>query len=178
MSKEPEAYNTISTVEGQSFVDYLEKYAPELYVFYEQLQDQGPDAMLLEIDNCTQFMINILQHLDENQDLPDLLDVLYNINMMYGGISKYLLYILKLFKAWRVEFISEGLLLNYNENYNYQVNVDQITYDVNITHHNRWNMSQYDWLEPAVGTDRELCEKQRNQDALYMVTRYGDIKIS
>ena len=178
MSKEPEAYNTISTVEGQSFVDYLEKYAPELYVFYEQLQDQGPDAMLLEIDNCTQFMINILQHLDENQDLPDLLDVLYNINMMYGGISKYLLYILKLFKAWRVEFISEGLLLNYNENYNYQVNVDQITYDVNITHHNRWNMSQYDWLEPAVETDRELCEKQRNQDALYMVTRYGDIKIS
>ena len=68
--------------------------------------------------------------------------------------------------------------LNYNENYNYQVNVDQVTYDVNITHRNRWNVSQYDWIEPAAETDRELCEKQRSQDALYMVTRYGDIKIS
>jgi len=178
MSKEPEAYNTISTAEGQSYVEYLEKYAPDLYVYYEQLADQGPDAMLLEIDNCTQFMINLIQHLDDTIELPELLDVLYNINMMYGGISKYLLYILKLFKAWRVEFISEGLLLNYNENYNYQVNVDQITYDVNITHRNRWNVSQYDWIEPAVKTDRELCEKQRSEDALYMVTRYGDIKIS
>ena len=178
MSKEPEAYNTISTLEGQSFVEYLEKYVPDLYVFYEQLQDQGPDAMLLEIDNCTQFIINLIQHLDDTTELPELLDVLYNINMMYGGISKYLLYILKLFKAWRVEFISEGLLLNYNENYNYQVNVDQITYDVNITHRNRWNVSQYDWIEPAVETSRELCEKQRSDDALYLVTRYGDIKIS
>ena len=178
MSKEPEAYNTVSTLEGQSFVEYLEKYVPDLYVFYEQLQDQGQDAMLLEIDNCTQFMINVIQRLDETEEFADLLDVLYNINMMYGGISKYLLYILKLFKAWRVEFISEGLLLNYNENYNYQVNVDQVTYDVNITHRNRWNVSQYDWIEPAAETDRELCEKQRSQDALYMVTRYGDIKIS
>ena len=178
MSKEPEAYNTVSTLEGQSFVEYLEKYVPDLYVFYEQLQDQGQDAMLLEIDNCTQFMISVIQRLDETEEFADLLDVLYNINMMYGGISKYLLYILKLFKAWRVEFISEGLLLNYNENYNYQVNVDQVTYDVNITHRNRWNVSQYDWIEPAAETDRELCEKQRSQDALYMVTRYGDIKIS
>ena len=178
MSKEPEAYNTVSTLEGQSFVEYLEKYVPDLYVFYEQLQDQGQDAMLLEIDNCTQFMISVIQRLDETEEFADLLDVLYNINMMYGGISKYLLYILKLFKAWRVEFISEGLLLNYNENHNYQVNVDQVTYDVNITHRNRWNVSQYDWIEPAAETDRELCEKQRSQDALYMVTRYGDIKIS
>lgn len=178
MSKEPEAYNTISTEEGQPFVDYLEKYVPELYIFYEQLQDQGEDAMLLEVDNCTQFMISVIQRLDDTEEFSDLLDVLYNINMMYGGISKYLLYILKLFKAWRVEFISEGLLLNFNENYNYQVNVDQITYDVNITERDRWNISQYDWLEPAFEVVHEVCEKQRNQDALYLVTKYGDIKIS
>lgn len=179
MSKEPEAYNTISTEEGQPYIDYLEKFSPELYAFYYTNVDNGINTIMLEIDNMTQYLINVVQNQDNDLDLRDLTEVFYSINMLFGGISKYLMYILKLFKAWRVEFISDGLLLKYNEKYEWQVNVDQITPDVKMNMPKvRWNVTQYDWIEIEKETDKDFCEKNRNEDALFLITKYGDIKLS
>ena len=42
----------------------------------------------------------------------------------------------------------------------------------------RWNYTQYHWVEPDVKVNNTLCDNLTVDDELYLITRYGDIKIS
>ena len=135
------------------------------------------------MDNCAQFLIQIINdHKTELFPLNDIRNTINQLNMMVGGVSKYLLYILKLFKAYSVDFVTENNILAIDEEFNYQLNIDQMHFEANMRFPLRWNMSQYEWVNREVPDWNEfnfgLHDGQYTSDGVYMETMFGDVKIS
>lgn len=172
------------TVDGLPYIDYLEAKDELLFLEYERcVSNEDINVLILEMDNCAQFLIQIINdHKTELFQLNEIRNTIDSMNMMTGGISKYLLYILKLFKAYSVDFITDGNILNIDEDFNYQLNLDNLEVRYDIEYNNRWNMSQYDWLETSVDgqiiKERNFNDMNTNSDAVFFKTPFGDVKIS
>lgn len=177
----PSAYGEkYPTVDGIAYADWLEIHDEALFLQFESVTtNEDPNMAVMEMDNIAQFIISILN--DHSNDMFKLLNLKATINqanMLVGGVSKYLLYILKLFKAYSTDFITEGNILQISDKYNYQVNVDEIYTKYNIQMTQRWNMSQYDWLDTSKLKPTNFKDELTIEDGVYMCTQYGDVKIS
>lgn len=172
------------TTDGISYIDYLEDKDELLFLEFERCtSNEDINVVILEMDNCAQFLIQIINdHKTELFPLYNLRNTINQLNMMVGGVSKYLLYILKLFKAYSADFITENNILSIDENYNYQLSVDQMAFNVDMSFYPRWNMSQYDWLQREVpdwkADQLGLADTCAMSDGVYIHTKFGDVKIS
>lgn len=177
----PQSYgDEYPTVDGISYIDWLEKNDETLFLEFEKVTStEDVNVAILEMDNIAQFMIQILNdHSNEIYKLLNLKTSLNQANMMVGGVSKYLLYILKLFKAYSADFITDNNILQIDDYYNYQVNIDEIYTKYDFMYRDRWNMSQYDWLENDGVNNKSFQDKSMISDGVYITTPYGDVKIS
>lgn len=180
----PQAYGeNYPTVEGLPYADYLETHDEILFLEFERCSSsEDINTMILEMDNMAQFLIQIINdHKTELFPLNNIRNAINQLNMMIGGISKYLLYILKLFKAYSTDFITDNNILTMDDEFNYQVNIDQMFFDVDIAMTQRWNMSQYDWVEakyPDEDPKNVFADMSTNSDGVFLVTPDGDVKIS
>ena len=181
----PSAYgDKYPTIDGISYIDYLEDKDELLFLEFERCaSNEDINVLILEMDNCAQFLIQIINdHKTELFPLNDIRNTINQLNMMVGGVSKYLLYILKLFKAYSVDFVTENNILAIDEEFNYQLNIDQMHFEANMRFPLRWNMSQYEWVNREVPDWSEfnfgLHDGQYTSDGVYMETMFGDVKIS
>lgn len=181
-NKRPEVFDAVGN-EDKPWYIYLDEIDPLLaYQFDLTILHNDADEISLEFDNISTALLDIvkLQESEQNGAFPDIKEVIFSTGMIYGGISQYLQYIIKLFKAWRVEFLGDGQsLIIMGDNDDYLLIVDQITSTVNIKINTpRWNYTQYHWIEAADDTHNIICDSLTNFDEVYMHTKYGDIKIS
>lgn len=174
------------TLDGKTYEQWLELNEPSLYRRYlEQLaSDDGAQGIVDELDNCTQFLIDLLEKEGEGI-FRDISQILYQANTLYGGISKYMMYILKMFKSYSVDFITESTMMLLSERYNYQKNLGQFTPEGKIRLKLRWNVSQYDQvvIQREDGSDpfhhRPIkLDRQESFDRVFYVTPYGEVQIS
>ena len=145
------------------------------------MTNEDVNILILEVDNIVQTLIQIISSFqtdDESYRFENIVNGLNQANMIVGGISKYLIYIIKLFKAYSVDFIADTSLLSISDRYNYQKNIEQPYFNVNITTHDRWNMSQYDYLEKPYHDKTDVSDNNLIKDSVFVVTPYGDILIS
>ena len=180
----PSAYGSkYPTVNGISYADWLEANDEILFLEFERCtSSEDINTIILEMDNMAQFLIQIINdHKTELFPLSNIINTINQLNMLVGGVSKYLLYILKLFKAYSTDFITDNNILTMSDEYNYQVNIDQMFMDVNMTIRRRWNMSQYDWVDikyPEEDPKDVFADMTSVNDGVYLVTDFGDVKIS
>ena len=173
-----------------TYQDILKKIDPILYAEYERVKSPfditNPtdeelakrENLIIEIDNLTQELIQYFSELGRDS-LPNSLrieKVLDVTQRFMNGLSKYLLYILKTFKAYAVDFISEGGLLKMGPDREYQLNFDSIWTHVEHTQRDRVNIGSNDrvkikYLKPVAKTI------QSNHDSLKLRMIYGDVAI-
>ena len=181
-NKQPDKFNATGN-EDKSWYRFLEEIDPNLaYHFDLTILHDDADEISMEMDNISTALLDIVKNQESaaNGSFPDIKEVIFSSGMIYGGMSQYLQYIIKLFKAWRVEFLGEGnALILMGDDDDYLLIVDQLTPNVNIKINTpRWNYTQYHWVEPAEDNNVTLCDEHAIHDDVYMHTRYGEIKIS
>lgn len=179
VTKEPDKFDA-GPNENKPFMEYLSENDGQLAFLADDIINRGPADLSMEMDNIANFLIEILIDLenDRNGDFPDMRESLFQTNMMYGGLSQHLLHVIRLFKAWSVEFIGEkSALIITSEDSDPLIMVDQMTPNYNITQKYRWNITQDHWLD-FNGDDETVWDDVLIEDACYLVTRYGDILIS
>lgn len=170
---------------GVSFADYLEQADITLYTHYEKYvgNDETLEPLILELDNMVQFLIDLFkQSSTTNYQLNNIINALNGLNLLGGGVSQYLLYLLKMFKAYTADFLSDTKLITLGEDYQYQLNIDQVTCSGEVTKWFRWNCSMWDWLEVNIPggnpwTFKPVNDHQTNADSVYLVTPWGDVCI-
>lgn len=187
----PEVFNQTRGAEvPTTYQDILRQIDPILYAEYERVKVpfdiSNPtdeelarrENLIIELDNLTQELIQYLTNLSRNT-LPNSLrmeKVLDMTQRFMNGLSKYLLYILKTFKAYAIDFISEGGLLKMGPDREYQLNFDSIWTHVRHNQNERMNIGSNDrikvkYLKPIAKTI------QSNHDSLKISTIYGDVAI-
>ena len=136
------------------------------------------ENLTIEIDNLTQELITFFNELprDTYPNSMKVQDVLDTTQRFMNGLSKYLLYILKTFKAYTVDFISEGGILKMGPDMEYQLNFD------NIWTHVRYNLSE----RMNIGSNDRITIKykkpvaltlQSSHDYIKLNTLYGDVEV-
>ena len=141
------------------------------------------EPLILELDNMVQFLIELFKQSSiSDYPLDRIINGLNGLNLLGGGVSQYLLYLLKMFKAYTADFMSDTKLITLGEDYQYQLNIEQITCSGDVTKWDRWNMSMWDWIEVNIPggnpwTYRPVHDFQTNADSVYMCTPWGDVCI-
>lgn len=187
----PEVFNqTRGSEVPTTYQDILRQIDPFLYAEYERIKAPfdltNPtdeelakrENLIIEIDNLTQELIQYFSDLSRHT-LPNSIrieKILDTTQRFMNGLSKYLLYILKTFKAYSVDFISEGGLLKMGPDREYQLNFDNIWTHVRHNQNERMNIGSNDririkYLKPIAKTI------QSNHDSLKLVTIYGDVAV-
>lgn len=180
----PESYNmSVKTVEGKMYIDYLEEADSLLFLEFERVfENEDPNLLILEVDNIIQTLLMIVKNEEKGMlKFNNITNGLNQANMIVGGISKYLIYIIKLFKAYSVDFLTDSNLYNLDAEYNFTKQVDQMYTKVNYTEHRRMNVSQYDYVyidREADFSVKTIAEKMISADEIIVETQFGDTKIS
>lgn len=178
----PTSYNHIPDVVGKSYVDYLSENDSALYLLYEDIianSVENVEPLIMEMDNLTQFLIDYVKSYATTQyPLTNIQNTIYDSNILIAGVSKYLMYILKLFKAYTADFITDTNIFQINESQNYQLNLCQVTPKVDIMMHLRWNVSQYDWIETPDYVDTYFKDICQEDDAVIISQHHGDVDIT
>lgn len=178
--KVPEVFD--STVGADKpFMDYLSESDGTLSYLADDIVNRGNSDLALEIDNISTFLVQVLTDLEnpQNGDFPDIREGLFMTNMLYGGMSQHLLHVIRLFKAWSVEFIGDtSTMIVISDDVDFLVMIDQITPIYNISMKYRWNITQDHYLDWNTEVDHEWSHELTMEDAVYLITSYGDIKIS
>lgn len=183
---ETEITKKLPTIDGIPFDKYLEGADLILYrQFTKFFESDSDEALVLELDNMSQFLIELLQTTqDDRYQLDHILSALNDFNMLGGGISRYLLYLIKMFKSYTADFLNEHAMLEFNEKYSYQLNIEQVDTEGECIRPDRWNMSHNDFIEKEVsgevinGEYREYFDTQHSPDTVYIETPNGDVCIS
>ena len=181
-AKRPELFNTTGT-SSKAFSEYLEEIDPTLaYTFNSiTMESSSIDEFMMELDNVASLLTDIVKQQENtvNGGFPDIIEAINSTNMLYGGMAAYLQYIVKLFKAWRVEFVGDGgAVVIMGEFDDMLILVDQFTPTSNIKiRFPRWNITQHHWIE-FKDDNNNICDSLVVDDVVIKLTRYGDIKIS
>jgi len=135
-------------------------------------------------------MIRILEEqvYNSSQEIARVKQAFTDANIFINGISRYLIYVLKVFKAYSADFLTEDNVYEINYQKNYQLNLDSIeTYYDGLywigsvdgrPDEGRWNVSQYDIVEIDGKFDyNDTIAYQTNTDSVFVITPYGDIRI-
>lgn len=180
--KQPDKFDSNGS-DNKSWYDYLTETDPALAYHFDKIMiHDSVEELNMEFDNLTTAIENVIKAEENavNGSFPDITEVIFSASMLYGGIGQYLQYILRLFKAWRVEFLGDGgVIILMGDGDDYLLMIDQIKPISDISFRTpRWNYTQYHWVEPDVKVNNTLCDNLTVDDELYLITRYGDIKIS
>lgn len=173
-----------------TYAKILEDLDPILYSEYDRItapffitnpteeEISKRENLPIELDNITTELIAFLRELNRTSS-PDSIrmeTVLDTSQRFLSGLSKFLLYILKSFKAYSVDFISEGGLLKMGPDEEFQLNFDTIVTHVKYNINKRMNIGSNDriklrYLKPIAVTIQE------NHDQLRISSIYGDVKV-
>ena len=174
----PEAYDMVNpTIDGKTYIEYLEDNDASLYVLYNKcLADETGSELVVEMDNCILWMIDLFSNMDTTENIGKFFD---NMNIFVNGITKYLNYIIKIYKAYSADLISDSNIFDIDaDKYNYQQTIEEIGINMNINQKLRWNITQFDYAEIDKPNAYISLATNTNTDGVFAHTKYGDIKLN
>ena len=173
-----------------TYQDILKEIDTVLYAEYERIKApfdiSSPtdddlakrENLTIELDNLTQELIAFFNELsrESHPNSIKVQEVFDTTQRFMNGLSKYLLYILKTFKAYAVDFISEGGILKLGPDMEYQLNFDNIWTHVRYELSERMNIGSNDrvkikYLKPVALT------LQSSHDYIKLNSIYGDVEV-
>lgn len=177
VSTSPQVYDMYqASIDGKSYIEYLREVDPELATRYERIMmDDTNELLISEMDMITQIIVRMVEEYEESiegLDLSRIKESFNSANIFINGISKYLMYILKMYKAYSADFLTDGNIYEFNPEYNYQMNIDQMRIEMNARFKMRFNVSQYDQV--TYSKSFEYHETNVNSDMVVKSTPYGD----
>jgi hypothetical protein len=174
----PESYDMeYPTIDGKTYIEYLEEADGTLYVLYNKcIADDTGSELVVEMDNVILWMIDTFSNMDNTENIAKFFE---NINVFVNGITRYLNYIIKMYKAYSTDLVSENNIYEIDgEQYNYQQSIDEVGIDMDITQKLKWNMSQFDYAEIVKPDNIISVATNSNIDGVFAHTKYGDIKLN
>ena len=174
----PESYDMeYPTIDGKTYIEYLEEADGTLYVLYNKcIADDTGSELVVEMDNVILWMIDTFSNMDNTENIAKFFE---NINVFVNGITRYLNYIIKMYKAYSTDLVSENNIYEIDgEQYNYQQSIDEVGIGMDITQKLRWNMSQFDYAEIVKPDNMISVATNSNIDGVFAHTKYGDIKLN
>ena len=177
-SQYPESYDMVNpTIDGKTYIEYLEDNDATLYVLYNKCiaDDTGSD-LVVEMDNIILWMIDTFSNMSNTENIAKFFD---DINVFVNGITRYLNYIIKMYKAYSADLISDNNIFDIDaETYNYQQTIGEIGINMNINQKLRWNVTQFDYAEIDKPNEYIQVATNTNTDGVFAHTKYGDIKLN
>lgn len=166
-------------VDGLTYEQYLKTNAPNLYASFTYLLSLNIEQnYVTEFDTVIQLLIDALdKDTSDTETLVGKLQQLFSdASVFINGVNKYLLYILKLFKSYSADFLTEDADYNLTPQGNYSMQIDEMYFDVDVELEEKRNSTQIDRViihkeEPHFDT------VSRFKEYLYLTTPYGDIEL-
>lgn len=167
------------SIDGMTYVDYLEAHDPELFNRYNYvLRDKTYELLEAEVDGVSIAFDRIIEDNKSPQYSLDNLSNAFNSASIYvNGISKYLLYIIKIFKSYTSDILTEENIYELTAKYNYTMTIDQMKIETHSKMNERFNDSCYDYIKFNSG-ETKIIDMDTTDCMIVLKTSYGDIIIS
>lgn len=166
-------------IDGLTYEQYLRSYAPNLYNSFTYLVSLNIETnFTMEFDTIIQMLIDAMDS-DLTDDLTmvgKLQELLSDSSVFINGINKYLLYILKLFKSYSADFLTEEADYNLTTGRNYSMQIDEMYFEYDIEMEDKYNTTQIDRVVIKKSTPR-YSTTSRFKDSVFLTTPYGDIEL-
>lgn len=173
----PEPYGVSKTLNGMTYLEWLTSNNDELALRYAKVVTDK-NSLMNEIDNVSQSVINAFNEMTGDASISNVTGVLNTFNTMSNGISKYLLYILKLFKSYSSEFLNESVSYTYGEKYNLVKQLDKIS--IRGTYNRPMFQNNTDWDSVVITRKsfKPLTDMLTQTDLVYLNSPFGDVKLN
>jgi hypothetical protein len=174
----PMAYDMATqTIDGKTYIEYLEENDASLYVLYNKcIADDTGSELVVEMDNIILWMTDKFATMENTENVAKFYE---SINVFVNGITRYLNYIIKMYKAYSADLVSDNNIFEIDgEMYNYQQTIGEIGINMNINQRLKWNVSQFDYAEIVKPDTMISLYTNTNTDGVFAHTPYGDIKLN
>lgn len=178
VNKTPSSYTSSEPLEGMTYQEWLFKNAPSVYDAYNRTT-MDEETFIVEMDSITQVLLKFF----ESQVMPEhdpvnIKGVINTFAIITNGISKYLLYILNLFKSYSSEFLNESVAYFYDKRYNMIKQIENIRIDGSMNIRTVDNYSDWDGVI-ITRTYKDIFYDGTVTDcSVVMSSPFGDIKIN
>lgn len=178
VNKSPSSYGLNTPLEGKTYQQWLFENAPAVFdAFNRTTADE--ETFIIEMDSITQVLIKFF----ESQTMPEhdpvnIKGVINTFAIMTNGISKYLLYILNLFKAYSSEFLNESVAYFYDKRYNVFKQIENIRIDGRMDIRTIDNYSDWDGVIITRKYKDIFYDGFTTDCGVYLCSAFGDIKIN
>ena len=169
---------TIGSIDGKTYIQYLEENDPDLYDRYQYiLRDNTFELLENEIDAASIEIDNFIDELATPSNKLENIKSAFNYFSIYvNGVSKHLLYILKIFKSYQSDILTEDNIYQITGKYNYHLTIDQMKFITSGKITERRNMSCFDYLKN--NKKANILDLHTTVCQMIYKSPYGDIIIS
>ncbi|MGL5715463.1 MAG: hypothetical protein ACRCX2_20760 [Paraclostridium sp.] len=178
VNKSPESYSIVPDSEGITYHRWLLKNSPVLYSVYARVTE-SEDIFIQEIDSMTQSLLKFFNDATSPTYTPNNINgVVNSFNIITNGVSRYLIYILNLFKSYSCEFLNENVAYYFSEKYNSLQQIPNMRLDGEYTL--RTFESNTDWDNVIVTKNNNdlIDDTSTHIEDVFVCTPLGDIKIN
>lgn len=178
VSRSPKSYLGNNLVEEMTYQDWLLKHAPAVYAVYNNITS-SKDNHIIELDSITQVLIKFFEsNVMPEYNPKNITTVINSFGVMANGVSKYLMYILNMFKSLSCDFLNENIAYYVDEKYNRFQQIENIRIDGHYDIYFNFNNSDYDRVVVEVNRDNIIHDCLIQETTVSITTPVGDIKIS
>ena len=167
------------TIDGMTYEQYLRTYSPSLYSSFTYLLSLNIEQNFsMEFDTVIQVLIDALDR-DLTDDLvlvKKLQQLLQDSSVFINGVNKYLMYILKLFKAYSTDFLTEEADYNLTTGRNFTMQLDEMYFEYDIEMEEKRNSTQIDRIK-IERTEPIYRTISRTKDSIILNSPYGDCEL-
>lgn len=169
---------TVGSIDGKTYVQYLEEHDPDLYDRYQYiLRDNTYELLENEVDNVSIEIENFINDFSTPEsNLNNIKHSFTYFSIYVSGVSKHLLYILKIFKSYQSDILTEDNIFQLTSRYNYNLTIDEMRFITSGKLTERMNMSCFDYLD--FNKKLNILDLHTTVCQIIYRSSYGDIIIS
>lgn len=166
-------------IDGMTYEQYLKINSPSLYSSFTYLLSLNIEQNFsMEFDTIIQVLIEALDR-DNTDDLSmvkKLQALLQDSSVFINGVNKYLMYILKLFKAYSTDFLTEEADYNLTTGRNYTMQIDEMYFEYDVSMEDKHNTTQIDRIH-IERSNPIYRTTSRTKDSIILNSPYGDCEL-
>lgn len=178
VNRSPSSYGLEPTLEGMTYQDWLLKNVPAVYSTFSNIVS-NKDNHMIELDSLTQVLVKFFEDQTRPEYNPsNITTVINTFSIMANGVSKYLMYVLNMFKSYSTEFLNENVAYYVDERYNRFQQIENLRIDGHYNYYFNHNNSDYDRVVVTIDRDNRVFDSLIQETSVSICTPHGDIQIT
>lgn len=178
VTKSPNSYSVVPSLDGMTYQEWLLNNAPNIFATYSDIV-ADKDNHMIELDSITQVLIKFFQDQTSPEYNPEnIVSVINTFGIMANGVSKYLMYILNMFKSYSSEFLNENVAYYVDEKYNRFQQIENLRIEGHYDYYFNNNNSDYDRVVVEIDRSNVVTDVLIQETSVSIQTPHGDIKIT